>query len=123
MTDIFEGKAFDVEHALDLYAASFAVLPAEAIYDDKALAPLMAQIQKCHFYLIGLVPKIDIVGVEPEKDHFNIIVEILGSKYPLKWPLAPGERLLEAKGAWFIVDDNGEAFYPSDSAIQVRLAN
>jgi hypothetical protein len=42
---MFENKKFDVEHALNLYADSFSLLPASAIYDEEALKPLMPVVE------------------------------------------------------------------------------
>lgn len=53
MEDFFGKAAFDIEHALGMYAISFCTIPAEGIYDKDALEPLMGVIETCHIYLIG----------------------------------------------------------------------
>ena len=44
MTDGFKDKAFDVEHALIMYARSYVTMPAFAIYEDEQIASLLDQI-------------------------------------------------------------------------------
>lgn len=66
MIDPFKDKAFDIEHALVMYARSFVTLPAFVIYEDQQIAPLLDQIRHCHVYMIGLTPKMAVVGVTQE---------------------------------------------------------
>ncbi len=41
MPDIFKDKAFDVEHALVMYAKSFVTMPAFGIYEEEQIKPLL----------------------------------------------------------------------------------
>jgi hypothetical protein len=72
---MFENKKFDVEHALNLYADSFSLFPAQAIYDDEALKPFMPVIERCHIYLIGTVPKVDFVGTRQSNRTLFVTME------------------------------------------------
>ncbi len=56
-------KQFDVEHALSMYAISFACMPAAGIYDESALAKCTTALRTCHIYLIGAVPRMTFVQV------------------------------------------------------------
>lgn len=59
---LFKSALFDVEHALDMYAFDYCTIPAEGIYDNEALGPLMSVIESCHIYLIGYTPIINLVN-------------------------------------------------------------
>jgi hypothetical protein len=110
---MFEDKEFDVEHALGLRADSFFQLPAAAIYDDEAIKPFKEVAEKCHIYLIGLVPKTDIVDVSQEGQTFKIDVQVLGKTYNLKWDIPEG----------FTFKKDGEYSYLEDSAGNRYAAN
>lgn len=48
-----EAKLFDIEHSLSMYALSYCTIPAEGIYDEELLEPIMNVIKTCHIYIIG----------------------------------------------------------------------
>ena len=58
MEDVFGKAAFDIEHALGMYAFSYCTIPAEVISDKNALAPLISVIETCHIYLIGYTQRL-----------------------------------------------------------------
>ena len=66
MPENFEGKGFDVEHVMVLYASNFVTMSAVAIYEDEVIRPHLGQIRDCHIYLIGLMPKIEIADLKQE---------------------------------------------------------
>lgn len=70
-------KLFEVEHALSMYAFSYAVLPACSIYEKKMLEPLEGLLRKCHIYFIGLVPKVSIEGAHQEGRTLKVPMKVL----------------------------------------------
>ena len=123
MSDVFKDKAFDVEHALIMYARSYVTMPAFGIYEDELIAPLIEQIRHCHIYIIGLTPKLDFVGATQEAEDLVTSVEIGRRRYDLRWPVPKGATL---KGSdqygWYVEDDSGGKFFPSEAMIGQRIS-
>lgn len=91
----FDGKAFDVENALLMYAVSYATMPAEGIYEAEALEPLLPQIKDCHIYLVGLTPVVRTEAVVVEGGDMVTSHSVNGTLHDLRWPIPPG---IELKG-------------------------
>lgn len=120
---MFKDKAFDVEHALIMYAKSYVTMPAFGIYEDELLAPILEQIRDCHIYIIGLTPKLEFVGATQEARDLITSVEIGRQRYDLRWPLPEGVTLKgDDKDGWYVEDAAGDKFFPSESTIGQRLS-
>jgi hypothetical protein len=111
---MLEDKKFNVEHALHLYADSFSLFPARAIYDEGALKPYISVIERCHIYLIGKVPKMDFVGARQSERTLYVSMKVLGKTYEVDWPILDGMNLKEENGAWFLVDEQGTRSFVRD---------
>jgi hypothetical protein len=123
MTDILKNKAFDVEHALIMYATSFVTMPAFAIYEDEQIAPLLEQIRNCHIYIIGLTPKVDCIGTTQEGQDLVTSFAVSGKRYDLRWPMRPDMSLKgDGKEGWYIEDAAGRKSFPSMSMMGQRLS-
>lgn len=122
MVNIFDDKAFDIEHALIMYAKSFVTIPAFGIYDEEILAPMLDQIRNCHIYLIGLTPKTECVGVEQDGRDMITRFVVRGREHALCWPM-PEETLLagDEKG-WWVETPSGERIFPDMGTIGYRLS-
>jgi len=120
--DVFGNAAFDIEHALGMYALSFCTIPAEGIYDKDALASLGSVLEKCHIYLIGYTPKIDFVGAEQKCQHLLLSFEILSKKHVLDYELPKGLSLKADGDLWYVGEASGGRFWPNEIEIQTRLA-
>jgi len=120
--DVFGKAAFDIEHTLSMYAFSFCAIPAQGIYDKQTLASLGSVLDKCHIYLIGYTPKIDLVGAEQRDQHLLLSFEILSGKYVLCYELPEGLSLKVDDDLWYVDDGSGERFWPSENEMQTRLA-
>lgn len=120
--DVFGKAAFDIEHALSMYALSFCTIPAEGIYDKDALASLGNVLDKCHIYLIGYTPKIDFVGAEQKGQHLQLSFEILSEKHVLDYELPEGLTLKTDTDLWYLGDASGGRFWPNGYEMQARLA-
>src|SRR5882724_4777266 len=123
MDEMLEDKKFEVEHALNLYADSFSLFPAEAIYDEEALKPFLSVIERCHIYLIGKVPKVDFVSARQSDRTLFVSMEMLGKTYEVNWPLPDGMDLKEEDGAWHLLDEQGARSFVTEDAIFQKLAS
>jgi hypothetical protein len=122
MDEMLGDKKFDVEHALNLYADSFSLFPARAIYDEKALKPFMSVIERCHIYLIGKVPKVDFVGARQSDRTLFVSMEMLGKNYEVDWPIPDGLNIGEEDGAWYLLDEQGTRSFVTEDAIFQKFA-
>lgn len=119
-------KAFDVEHALSMYAEDYVYLPAAGIYDDEALAGLMDRIRKCHIYMVGFSPRVDFEGASQDGRELVCHLKMLGEVYDVRFPLPEGLDLhtehVDGQDYWRLENRAGQRFFPSESQMQTRLA-
>lgn len=120
--EFFGSKRFDVESALNMYASSFEVLPASAIYDADTLEYYDDLIQNCHIYLIGLIPKIEFIDCVQDGNELVTSFQVEGEQHDLRWPLSGGLSLEgDGDSGWYLIDTAGTKFFPNADAIGVRL--
>lgn len=110
-------KLFDVEHALGLYAHSFYCLPAEAIYSDDLDCKLGDGTKDCHIYMIGLVPKVDLMRARQEDDTLHFDFEVHETPYTVSGQMPAGLTLQHEGDLWYLGDDSGNRYGPSDEQI------
>lgn len=116
---MLDGKQFDVEHALSMYADSFATFPAKIMYDDDALAGQKAVIDKCHIYMIGLLPIIAIQDLKMEGRTLTAAVTVAGKVQTLTWEMPDGWTLEKENGAYHLQSPDGKQFeFKSDEIHQ-----
>jgi hypothetical protein len=118
---MFENKLFDVEHALSMFATSYVHMPAFGIYDDEVVQLFAKNLATCHVYLIGLMPKIDLVDVREQGGYMVTSYKIADQPRELRWQLPPGGAVAVEEDRWFAVDAAGERFAPTDEAVARRL--
>ena len=112
----------DVEHALGMYALSYCTIPAQAIYDKAALAPMMDVISKCHIYIIGYTPIISYFGAVQQGDKLELAYNVANKKQTLSFDI-PGLTLVETDEDLYLENGEGERFWMSDEDIQTRLSH
>lgn len=124
MIDPLKGKAFDVEHALVMYAKSFVTVPAFVLYEDEHIAPLLDQIRNCHIYIIGLVPTINLLDVTQEGRDLVTHLEVRGKRFDLRWRMPAGMTLKrDNENGWYLEDAAGnKKSCPSQFLMQQRLS-
>lgn len=121
LRDRLKDAKFDVEHALGMYAKGFCTLPAEAIYDKEALAPLMEVIKTCHIYLVGFVPRIQTKDFKLEDGVLHIVCTVLGNDYTVKYEV-PQDWVMKTKGDHsYMEDPGGKKYWPKEDDVQRRL--
>lgn len=122
ISDIFGGKQFDIEHALDIYAKSFVLMPASQIYEEEVVEAIKPQLANCHIYIIGTMPVIDIIDQQLEDGRLVINILVAGKRHELVWPMPEGSELVETERG--LVIKNGDAYWaPSGVEIVQRLNN
>lgn len=119
---IFGKAAFDIEHALGMYAYNFCTIPAEGIYDKDALAPLMSIIETCHIYLIGYTPRIEFIEAIQQGSELKLKFEVLGKEHYVNFDLPEGFSLKSEGDLYYVEDPSGRRTWPHDNDIQVRLS-
>lgn len=121
--EFFGKAAFDIEHALGMYAISYCTIPAEGIYDSDALAPLVDVTNKCHIYLIGYTPRINFIKAEQENTSLLLTFEVLGEAYTITYELPDGFTLGRDGELHYISDSTGKRFWPNETDMQARLCH
>lgn len=116
--DPLGGKRFDVEHAIDMYATSYVVMPASGIYDADVVARLRPNIATCHIYLIGTLPALELVDHRLENGELVIGLLVGGAPRELSWPMPPGAVLEETERGWFA--RHGDGYWSPDEAHMMR---
>jgi hypothetical protein len=117
----FRGKTFDVEHALSMYATSFVLMPAFSIYDKAHLTRHAKNLETCHVYLIGLVPRIEPAEPRIEGSELVTTYEILGINKELRWPIPVGSTIETQADRWWVSTIGGERIGPKEAAVMQRL--
>lgn len=118
--EMFVGKRFDIEHALNMYATSFVLMPAFGIYEKEIVAAYKSELAKCHIYIIGTMPKIETVDQCLENGRLIIGMLVGGKRHELAWPMPEGVEMVETERGWFIKKDDGY-WAPSDEEMAQRL--
>lgn len=114
-------KAFDVEHALLMYAEDYVLLPAEAMYNKAALAELMDRISLCHIYMIGFVPKIDFLEATQIDRDLICHLNVRQSPQTVSFKIPEGLELLNDDGHWYLGDTFGNRYFPNENDVQIKL--
>jgi len=112
---------FDVEHALGLHAFSHCILPAEFIYQNKVLKDYSDIIERCHIYMIGFLPNVEITDIVDKDGQLVTAVSLLGKTYHFGWECPTGMQLRKQGDQYYFESKNGEKFVPSDQQINSRL--
>ncbi|TIR16789.1 MAG: hypothetical protein E5X64_22000, partial [Mesorhizobium sp.] len=124
LASMLKDKMFDVEHALGMYATSYVIMPAAAIYDERAVGQFGKTLSTCHIYVIGLMPRIDFAGAREESGGVLVTsFEVAGATRELRWPLPPGARLMYEDEFWYVVDAEGHRSFPDIDVAVKRLSD
>lgn len=115
--------SFFIEHALGMYAHSYSVVPAESIYDDVKLAPMMSVIQSCHIYLIGFLPLVEFVGAYASDGKLNMKFKISSKAYTVSYDIPEGLSFKKTDGLYYLEDGTGRRYWPNMQGVQTRLSS
>lgn len=120
--NLMADKLYDIEHSLGMHAIDYCTMPAKAIYDKGALAPLMEVIKNCHVYLIGFTPVIEFIDAEQEENVLILSYTVAGQDCKLSFELPDGFSLKIHDELPYIEDPNGQLSWPDDKLIQTQLS-
>jgi hypothetical protein len=118
--ELFGSKRFNIEHALNMYATSFVVMPAWGIYEKETVAEFKESLAKCHIYVIGTMPAMETVDQRLEDGRLVIGILVAGKRHELTWPMPESVKMVETDRGFFI--KNGDGYWaPSDNDMLRRL--
>ena len=118
--ELFGSKRFNIEHALNMYATSFVVMPAWGIYEKETVAEFKESLAKCHIYVIGTMPAMQTVDQRLEDGRLVIGILVAGKRHELTWPMPESVKMVETDRGFFI--KNGDGYWaPSDNDMLRRL--
>lgn len=103
-----EGRAFEVENALVLYATNFALMPAIALYDDELLRPHLRQMAEFHIYMIGLVPKVEFAGAEQRDSELVASFSVGSGTREVRWSPPLGTAIVSGPPMQLCIQHNSE---------------
>lgn len=118
---MLDGKKFDVEHAMHMYASSYVTIPALGIYDEEMISTVRPVLETCHIYIIGLMPKINFVAARQAGNDLVTAYEVGGITYELNWPLPKGAKVVEHDGGWGVESICGDRWAPKEEMAARRL--
>lgn len=99
---------FDVEHALDIYADSYATFAAPLLYDERFLKQIGERADSFHIYLIGYVPKITQAKAVEENGELCITKLVNGKEFVLKWKIPEGWKFKQEGEDCFLESKTGQ---------------
>lgn len=109
-----EEALFGIEHALNMYATSFFVLPPEVLYDEKKLAQHADVSAHCHIYLIGHMPRIEFKKFEQIDRNLKITFIVKNEQKELILSLPEGFDLTSEDGEYYLKNKEGEKSWAAD---------
>ena len=112
----------DIEHALHMYATSYCTIPAESIYDSKLLSRFESVIKKCHIYIIGFTPIIELIYAELKPKKLILVHSILGENYQIEIDVPEGFNHLKKDDYYYMENECGEQIWPDETYIQKQLS-
>lgn len=114
--------AFNIEHALNMYAENFCALPAEWIYNEEALASVADVTQTCHIYLIGYTPRIEFVDATQQDRILLVEFDVQGSRHFVPLDIPEGLTLVRDEEYWRLEAPDGTWFFPSQQDMNSALS-
>jgi len=109
----FSDALFDVEHALDIYATSYVLIPAKMIYEKEILESNKNIIESCHIYFIGFLPSIKRFRATQRKKELFFNFSILDKQYTLKKTLPDGYLLKSENNNYYLENKLHEKYWYS----------
>ena len=119
--NLFDGKLFDVEHALDIFAYSYITIPAHEIYNTELLKDHEELLKKTHIYLVGYAPKVGLAKVEQIDRKLLTHFTVGGDEVALDWELPKGFDLKFEGELFWVETPDGNRTFPNREASIFRL--
>jgi hypothetical protein len=109
--------AYDVEHALCMYALDFCTLQAEMIYDKDAIASIASVANRCHVYIIGYTPRVEFVDAKKVNSDLFLSFDVAGKPHVITYQVPEGSSLVQDDGCHFLRDSSGTRFWLKDTEV------
>lgn len=113
---------FDVEHAINMYAYSYVTMPADAIYDKKMLSQYSEILSKCHIYIIGFHPTIQLIDANQVERNLSLNFKVNLEDKEVTLPLPDDLDLLVDGDTFSLVNKAGKRMWFNDIDIN-RIIN
>lgn len=78
-------------------------------------------VKKCHIYLIGFVPKLDLIGARQEGTSLFVEFQVNGKHLNVKFPLPDGVSLYFEDELWYLSNGDGNRYGPTDEQLMQGL--
>lgn len=117
----FEGAAFDIENALNLYADGFVTFSANQLYEEDLVEYYGSQLEKCHIYIIGVAPKINFCRYEGLDKSVDFVYELDGVECSVRYEIPEGYVFEENDGIGYLINKGGRRIYPDQSQLFIDL--
>jgi hypothetical protein len=123
MEDTFKDGLNAIEHTLVMYAEDVVVLPAVKLYEDIPNERIKNLINKCHIYLIGEVPIIDIKDVHEKGGFVCYDFNMAGKTYKdiALFEMPSNSQFVEENGRRLIRDDKGDYYDVAKEKVLYRI--
>ena len=118
---LFSTAAYDIEHALCMYALDFCTLPGEMIYDKEAIASIASVADRCHIYVIGYTPRVNFIDAKKVESDLLLSFDVSGKRHIIKYQVPEGFSLVQDDGCYFLIDSSGERYSPNEPDMLTRL--
>lgn len=118
-----KNKLFDVEHSLLMHANSFIIMPAEGIYDNEALRRFKEDSRKCHIYMIGHTPKLNLKDIYQDGQKAILSLTVGGFPVEISSKLPNGANVFKEEDEWLVKDSDGNRYWLDDLDLGLALKN
>ena len=109
---MFEVAKNQVENILGLYADSFVTMPAAGLYQPEMLKHYEHILERCHIYIVGYTPILDVKSFDAEGKHTKIGCSIGGKVADFVFATPEGfERIID-DGELYFANAEGERLIP-----------
>ena len=122
INELFGKFQHDVEHAFSMYAISCCTIPAEGLYDNAALKPLMNTIESCHIYLIGFTPNVAYIASKQEDRELILSFEVAGKQCEISYEIPDGYNLINESEPHILENESGEKCWPNSGSLIQKLS-
>ncbi len=118
----FKRNKYGVEHALDMHASSYVILPAEAIYEKDLIKKYQSVIDTCHIYFVGYLPKLEFTGAKQIGTDIELSYLVANQKRVLRFGPIPNDVSFRVDGGdHFMEDSSGSRYWWDDDKLMKML--
>ncbi len=120
--DLFAFGKFDVEHALNIFAESYATFPADQMYKPGFIQPLKESYDPFHIYLIGYTPRVENPRFQARDGVLLVSATFMGAAVQVEFEIPEGFRLMEVGGGYYLENDEKQKIGIDPSLLRKEIA-